>query len=100
MGSKPDINLEGSKAGPRPGFDSCPRVAESGTTRDVPIQGQGSSHALEAPLDVFEAKKEVDGGILSEGGNEPSNPIARNRDPYDYSLAFLRAYPWPLADSY
>jgi hypothetical protein len=57
-GSEPDINLEGSKAGPRPGFDSCPRVTESGTTRDVPIQGQGSSHALEAPQDVFEAKRE------------------------------------------
>jgi hypothetical protein len=42
----------------------------------------------------------VDGGIPSEGGIEPSNPIARNRDPHDYSLAFLRAPPWPLADSY
>jgi hypothetical protein len=38
--------------------------------------------------------------ILKEGGIEPSNPIARNRDPHDYSLAFLRAPPWPLADSY
>jgi hypothetical protein len=94
------INLEGSKAGHRPGFDSCPQVTESGTTRDAPIQGQGSSHALEAPLDVFEAKREVDGGIPSEGGIEPSNPIARNRDPCDYSLASLRAPPRPLADSY
>jgi hypothetical protein len=93
MGSEPDINLEGSKAGPRPGFDICPRVIESGTTRDTPVQGQGSSHALEAPPDVFEAKGEVDGGIPSEGGIEPSDPNTRNRDPRDYSLAFLRAPP-------
>jgi hypothetical protein len=52
------MNLEGSKAGPRPGFDSCPRVTESGTTRDALMQGQGSSHALEAPQDAFEAKRE------------------------------------------
>jgi hypothetical protein len=45
-------------------------------------------------------KEKVDGGIPSEGGIEPSNPIIRNRDPHDYSLAFLRAPPWPLADSY
>jgi hypothetical protein len=66
----------------------------------VPVQGQGSSHALEAPPDVFEAKREVDGGTPSEGGIEPSDPIARNRDPHDYSLAFLRAPPRSLADSY
>jgi hypothetical protein len=99
-GFEPTINLEGLKAGPRPGFDSCPRVTESGTTRDVPIQGQGSSHSLETPLDVFEARREVDGRIPSEGGIEPSDPIAWNRDPHDYSLEFLRAPPWPLADSY
>jgi hypothetical protein len=69
-------------------------------TRDAPVQGQGSSHALEEPPDVFEAKGEVDGGIPSEGGIEPLNPIARNQDPRDYSLAFFRAPPWPLADSY
>jgi hypothetical protein len=57
-GSEPGINLEGSKAGPRQGFDSCPRVTESGTTRDALILGQGLSHALEAPQDVFEAKRE------------------------------------------
>jgi hypothetical protein len=77
-GSEPDINLEGSKAGPRPGFDSCPRVIELGTTRDALIQGQGSSHALEAPPDVFEAKREIDGGIPLEGDIEPSDPIERN----------------------
>jgi hypothetical protein len=99
-GSEPDINLEGSKVGPRLGFDSCPRVAESGTTRDAPIQGEGSSHALEAPPDVFEAKGEVDRGIPSKGGIVPLNPITRNRDPRDYSLACLRAPPWPLAHSY
>jgi hypothetical protein len=47
-------------------------------TRDAPIQGQGSSHALEAPPDIFEAKREIDGGIPSEGGIEPLNPIERN----------------------
>jgi hypothetical protein len=99
-GFEPDINLEGSKAGPRLGFDSCPRVTESGTTRDAPVQGQGSSHALEAPPDVFEAKREVDEGIPLKGGIEPSDLIARNRDPCNYSLAFLRAPPWPLANSY
>jgi hypothetical protein len=69
-------------------------------TRDAPMQGQGSSHALEAPQDVFEAKRQVDRGIPSEGGIEPSNPTARNRDPHDHSLAFFRAPPRPLADSY
>jgi hypothetical protein len=64
---------------------------ESGTTGDAPIQGQGSSHSLEAPLDVFEARREVDGGIPSEGGIEPSDPIAWNRDPHDYSLVFLES---------
>jgi hypothetical protein len=51
-----NLNLKGSKAGPRPGFDSCPRVTELGTTKGAPVHGQGSSHALEAPQDVFEAK--------------------------------------------
>jgi hypothetical protein len=45
-------------------------------------------------------KEKVDEGIPSEGGIEPLNPIARNRDPHDHSLAFLRAPLWPLADSY
>jgi hypothetical protein len=44
-------------------------------TEDVPIQGQGSSHFLETPSDIFEAKREVDGGIPSEGSIEPSDPI-------------------------
>jgi hypothetical protein len=99
-GPEPTINLEGSKASPRPGFDSCPQVTELGTTRDTPIQGQISSHSLEAPPDVFEARRKVDGGIPSEGGIEPSDPITWNRDPHDYSFVFLRAPPWPLADSY
>jgi hypothetical protein len=100
MGSEPTINLKGLKAGPQLGFNSYPRVIESGTTRDVPIQGQGSSHSLKAPSDVFETRREVDGGIPSERGIEPSDPIAWNRDPHDYSLAFCRAPPWMLADSY
>jgi hypothetical protein len=45
-------------------------------------------------------KEKVDGGIPLEEGIEPSNPITRNRDPQDHSLAFLRAPPRPLADSY
>jgi hypothetical protein len=77
-GSEPNINLKGSKAGPRPGFDSCPRVTESGTTEDASIQGQGLSHSLEVPPDVFEARREVDGGIPSEGDIEPSDPITWN----------------------
>jgi hypothetical protein len=52
------------------------------------------------PKTYSRLKEKVDKGIPSEGGIEPSNPIARNRDPHDYSLAFLRAPPWPLADSY
>jgi hypothetical protein len=91
MGSEPNINLEGSKAGPCPGFDSCPRATESGTTGDVSIQGQGSSHSLEAPPDVFESRREVDGEIPSEGVIEPSDLFAWNQDPHDYSLAFLES---------
>jgi hypothetical protein len=45
-------------------------------------------------------KEKVSRGIPLEGGIEPSNPIARNRDPQDHSLTFLRAPPRPLADSY
>jgi hypothetical protein len=47
-------------------------------TEDVPIQGQGSSHFLEMPTYIFEAKGEVSGGIPSEGGIEPSDPIGRS----------------------
>jgi hypothetical protein len=56
-------------------------------TEDVPVQGQGSSHFLETPSDIFEAKGEVGGGIPSEGDIEPSDPTKRSRDPHDYSLA-------------
>jgi hypothetical protein len=41
--------------------------------------------------DVLKARREVDGGIPSEGGIEPSDPIAWNRAPHDYSLAFLES---------
>jgi hypothetical protein len=51
------------------------------------------------PKTYSRLKEKVDVGIPSEGGIEPSNPIARNQDPHDYSLTFLRAPPWPLADS-
>jgi hypothetical protein len=93
------MSLEGVEAGPRPGFDSCPRATELGTTRDAPIHGQGSSHALEASQDVFEA---VGGGRSRNplgGGTEPSDPVAGNRHPHDHSLAFFESTSRPLADS-
>jgi hypothetical protein len=60
-------------------------------TEDVPVQGQGSSHFLETPSNIFEAKEEVSGGIPSERGIEPSDPTKRRRDPHDYSLAPLES---------
>jgi hypothetical protein len=57
----------------------------------MPVQGQGSSHFLEMTSDIIEAKGEVDGGIPSEGGIEPSDPIEQSRDPHDYSLALLES---------
>jgi hypothetical protein len=60
-------------------------------TEDVIIQGQGLSHFLETPLDIFEAKGEVGGGIPSKGGIEPSDPIEQSQDPHDYSLASLES---------
>jgi hypothetical protein len=60
-------------------------------TKDVPVQGQGSSHFLEMPSDMFEAKGEVGGGIPSKGGIEPSDPIEQSRDPHEYSLASLES---------
>jgi hypothetical protein len=57
----------------------------------MPVQGQGSSHFLETTSDIFEAKGEVGGGIPSEGGIEPSDPIERSRDPHEYSLALLES---------
>jgi hypothetical protein len=56
-----------------------------------PIQGQGLSRFLETPSDIFEAKGEVGGGIPSEGGIEPSDPIERSRDPHDNSLLLLES---------
>jgi hypothetical protein len=47
-------------------------------TKGRPILGQGSSHFLETPSDIFEAKGEVSGGIPSEGGAEPSDPIEQS----------------------
>jgi hypothetical protein len=90
-GPEPSISLEGAKAGPRPGFDSCPRATELGTTQGVPVHGQGSSHALEAPQDIFEAKGGGPRRNPPGGGIEPSNPIEGNRDPHDHFLASLRA---------
>jgi hypothetical protein len=92
-GSEPTISLEGAKAGPRPGFDSRPRATEQGTTKGAPVHGQGSSHALEAPQDVFEAKGRGRRRNPLGGGTEPSDPVEGNRHPHDHSLAFLRAPP-------
>jgi hypothetical protein len=60
-------------------------------TESGPIQGQGSSHFLKTPSDIFEVKGGVGGGIPSEGGIEPSDPIERSRDPRDNSLALLES---------
>jgi hypothetical protein len=60
-------------------------------TESRPIPGQGSSRFLETPSDIFKAKGEVGDGIPSEGGIEPSDPIERNRDPHDNSLALLES---------
>jgi hypothetical protein len=60
-------------------------------TEGGPVHCQGSSHFLETPSDIFEAKGEVDGGIPSEGGIEPSDLIERSRDPHDNSLALLES---------
>jgi hypothetical protein len=65
-----------------------------------PYKAKARAVLLRHPKMYSSLKEKVDGGIPSEGGIEPSNPIARNRDPHDYSLAFLRAPPWLLADSY
>jgi hypothetical protein len=86
-----NLNLEGSKASPRPGFDSCPRVIELGTTEGAPVHGQGSSHALEAPQDVFEAKGGGPHRNPLGGDTEPSNPVTGNQDPHDHFLASLGA---------
>jgi hypothetical protein len=56
-----------------------------------PVQGQGSSHFLKMPSDIFEAKEEVDRGIPSGGGIDPSDPTELTRDPYNNSLALLES---------
>jgi hypothetical protein len=60
-------------------------------SKSRPVQGQGSSHFLETPSDVFEAEGEDDGGIPLEGGVKPSNPIERSRDAHNHSLALLES---------
>jgi hypothetical protein len=65
-----------------------------------PYKARARATLSRHPKTYSRLKEKVDGGIPSEGGIEPSNPIDRNQDPHDYSLAFLRAPLWPLADSY
>jgi hypothetical protein len=65
-----------------------------------PYKARARATLSRHPKTYSRLKEKVDGGIPSEGGIEPSNPIERNRDPHDYSLAFLRAPLWLLADSY
>jgi hypothetical protein len=99
-GSEPNINLEGSKAGPRPGFDNCPRVTESGTTRDASIQGQGSSHSLEAPQTYLRLEER---SIVESPRREASSPwiLSHGTEIRTTTLWHLwRAPPWPLTDSY
>jgi hypothetical protein len=98
-GSEPALSLEGTEAGPRPGFDSRPRATEQGTTRDALIHSQGSSHALEASQDVFEARGRGRSRNPLGGGTEPSDPVEGNRHPHDHSLAFLKGASGPQADS-
>jgi hypothetical protein len=59
-------------------------------TKGGPMLGQGSSRFLEMPSNIFKAKGEVGGGIPSEGGIEPLDPIERSRDPHN-SLALLES---------
>jgi hypothetical protein len=47
-------------------------------SKSGPVQGQGSSRFLETHSDIFEAEGEDDGGIPSEGGIEPLDPIERS----------------------
>jgi hypothetical protein len=39
----------------------------------------------------LKAKAEVGGGIPSEGGIKPSDPIERSQDPHNNSLALLES---------
>jgi hypothetical protein len=99
-GSEPGISLEGVEAGPRLGFDSCPRATELGRARDTPVHGQGSSHTLEAPQDVFEA--------VGEGRRR--NPLGERHRALESHhrelrstrllLGILESVSGPLADSY
>jgi hypothetical protein len=65
-----------------------------------PYKARAQAALSRHPKTYSRLKEKVCKGIPSEGGIEPSNPIARNQDLHDFSLAFLRAPPWPLADSY
>jgi hypothetical protein len=60
-------------------------------TEGGPVQGQGSSHLLEMPSDIFKAKGEVSSGIPSKGGIKPSDPIEQSRDLHDHPLALLES---------
>jgi hypothetical protein len=65
-----------------------------------PYKARARATLSRHPKTYSRLKEKVNEGIPSEGGIEPSNPIERNRDPHDYSLAFLRASSRLLADSY
>jgi hypothetical protein len=94
------MNLEGSKAIPRPGFDSCPRVTESGTTGDTPIQGQGSSHSLEAPQTYSRPEERSTVEFPRRKASSPRT-LSHGTDIHTTTLwHFWRVPPWPLADSY
>jgi hypothetical protein len=65
-----------------------------------PYKARARAALSRHPKTYSRLKEKVNEGIPSEGGIEASNPITRNRDPHNHSLAFLRETLWPLADSY
>jgi hypothetical protein len=94
------MNLEGSKAGPQPRFDSCPRVTELETTGDVSIQGQGSSHSLETPQ-MYSSLEER--SMVESPRREASGPriLPHGTEIHTTTLWHLwRAPLWLLADPY
>jgi hypothetical protein len=99
-GFEHNINLEGSKASPRPGFNSCPRVTESGTSGDVSIQGQDSSHSLETPQTYSRLEER---STMESPRREASSPriLSHGTELHTTTLwHFWRAPSRPLANPY
>jgi hypothetical protein len=99
-GSEPNINLEGSKASPRPGFDSCPQVTESGTTRDAPIQGRARATLSRHPQTYSRLEER---STVESPQREASSPwiLSHGTEIRTTTLwYFWRAPPWLLVNSY